>query len=66
MIGKRSRKEPMREAKTWRKRLKVWNKLEKIGIMRFIEKLHGFDKEITKLMLNTWKEGHTKLDGVSH
>ena len=37
MIGKRSRKEPMREAKTWRKRSKVWNKLEKSGIARFIE-----------------------------
>ncbi len=28
-------------------------KLEKGRIARYIEKLHGFDKEITKLMVNT-------------
>ena len=63
MIGERSVKEPMREAKTWRKRSKIWNKLEKSGIVRFIEKIHGFNKEITKLMVNTWKEGMLKLMG---
>ena len=46
--------------------MKVWHKLEKGDITRFLEKLHGFDVEVTKLMLDTWKNGRVKIDGVTH
>ena len=46
--------------------MKVWNRLEMGGITWYIKKLHGFDKEVTKLMVNSSKHGHVKIDGVSH
>ena len=40
--------------------------MEKGGITRFLEKLHGFDVEITKLMVDTWKNGRVKIGSVTH
>ena len=40
--------------------------MEKDGITRFIEKLHSFNKKITKLMVNSWKDGCIKINGVTH
>ena len=33
---------------------------------RYIEKLHGFDKGVTNSMINSWKAGRVKVDGVSY
>ena len=46
--------------------MKVWHKLEKGGIMKFLEKLHVFDVEITKIMVDSWKNGRVKIDRVTH
>ena len=43
MVGERCRKESVGEVEKWRSRGKVWDKLEKGGIARYIAKLHGFD-----------------------
>lgn len=57
MVGEHSRKEPMREA--------VWEKLEKGGIENYIAKFHGFDPNVTNSMVNSWKDGRVKVNGVS-
>ena len=64
MVGERSRKEPVREAKKWEKRTKVWEKLEKGGIANYIAKPYGYDPAITNSMVNSWKDGRIKVDGV--
>ena len=66
MVGEHSKREPQGGAEKWKSRTKVWERLEKGGIARYIEKLHGFDKEVTNIMVNSWKAGHMKIDGVSH
>ena len=53
MVGERSRREPSGEAENWKKKMKVWHKLEKGNITRFLENLHGFDVEITKLVVDS-------------
>ena len=65
MVGERSKKDLVGEVENWRKRTKVRNRLEKGRIMNYIEKLHGFDKEAAKIMVNTWKDGRVKIGGVS-
>ena len=65
MVGERSRKEPISEAEKWRQRTRVWDKLEKGGIANYINKLHGFDPAITNSMVDSWKDGRVKVDGVS-
>ena len=66
MAGERSRKELVRETKKCKQRTKVWEKLEKGGIANYIAKLHGYDPAITNLMVNSWKDGRVKIDGVSY
>ena len=66
MVGERSRKEPSRKVEKWKKRMKVWDRLEKGGIAWYIENLHGFEKDVTNLMVNSWKVGYMKIDGASH
>lgn len=66
MVGERSRKEPIGKEKKWKQRTKVWEKLEKGGIAKYIAKLHGYDPAITDLMVNSWKDGSVKVDGVSY
>ena len=48
-----SKKEPFEEVEKWKKRTKVWNRLEKGGITWYIENLHGFEKDVTNLMVNS-------------
>ena len=48
------------------KKDKTWNRLEKGRIACYIDKLHGYDKEVTKIMVNSRTDGHVKIDGVSH
>ena len=66
MVSVRSRKESVGEVEKWRKRTKVQNRLEKGEITQYIEKIHGYDKEVTKIMVKSQKDGHVKIDGVSH
>ena len=42
----------------------MWEKLEQGGITSYIMKLHGFDKEVTKSMVGSWKDGRVKVNGV--
>ena len=65
MVGERSRKEPVGEAKKWKQRTKVWEKLEKGEIANYIAKLHGYDPVITNSMVNLWKDGTVKVNGAS-
>lgn len=51
MVGERSRKELVGEAEKWKEREKVWEQLEKGGIASYIEKIHGFDPEVTNSMV---------------
>ena len=55
----------MGEVEKWRNRGKAWDKLEKGGISKYIAKLHGFDLEVTNIMVNSWKDGKVKVNGVS-
>ena len=66
MVGERSRKESVREVEKWRKRTKVWDRIEKVRITHYTKKLHGYDKEVTNIMVNFWKDSRVKIDGVSH
>ncbi len=66
MVGKRIRREPWGEIQKWKGKGNVWHKLEKGGITRFMEKLHGFDAGVTKGMVETWNNGKVKIDGVTN
>ena len=65
MVGERIRKEPVGDVEKWRNMGKVWEKLEKGGIAKYITKLHGFDLDVTNSLVNSWKEGKVKVNGVS-
>ena len=65
MVGEHCRKEPVGEAEKWRSGGKVWDKMEKGGIATYITKLHGFDQEVTNNMVNSWKDGKVKVNGVT-
>ena len=39
---------------------------KKGGITNYIAKLHGYDPLITNLMVNLWKDGRAKVDGVPY
>ena len=62
MVGECIRKEPVGEAEKWKGREKVWKQLEMGGISKYIEKLHGYDSEVTNNMVKTWKDGKVKLN----
>ena len=64
MVGEHIRKEPMGEVEKWKNRGKVWEQLEKGGIAKYIAKIHGFDPDVTNNMVNLWKEGKVKVNGV--
>ena len=64
MVGKRCRKEPVGDFEKWRSREKVWEKLEQGRITSYIMKLHGFDQEVTKSMVGSWKDGRVKVNEV--
>ena len=64
IVGEKSRKEPVGEVEKWKQREKIWEKLEKGGIENYIAKLHGFDLMITNNMVNSWKDGRVKVNGV--
>lgn len=66
MVGERTRREPWGEAERWKEKRKVWRKLQKGGMTRFMEKLHGFDAGVTKAMVDSWHNGKVKIDSVSH
>ena len=66
MVGERIRREPSGELESWKEKEKVLHKLEKGGITRFMEKLHGFDAGVTKVMVDIWNNGRVKIDGVTH
>ena len=34
------------------------------GISKYIEKLHGYDAEVTNNMVKTWKDGKVKVNGT--
>ena len=51
MVGERIRREPWGEAENWKE--KVWHKLKKGDITRFMEKLHSFNTGVTKVMVET-------------
>ena len=53
MVGERIRREPWGEAERWKEKGKVWRKLQKGGITRFMEKLHGFDAGVTKAIVDS-------------
>ena len=53
MVGERIRREPWGETESWKEKEKVWNKLQKGGITNFMERLHGFDVGVTKIMVET-------------
>ena len=64
MVGERHHREPESEVEKWKRRSKVWEKLREGSIMTFIEKLHGWDPNITDLMVKSWKDGKVKIDGT--
>ena len=64
MTGERCRKEPVGEVQKWKNKGKVWKELEKGGVTNFLEKLHGFDPEITNNMVKSWNNGKVKVNGV--
>ena len=53
MVGERCRKEQVGDFKKWRSREKVWEKLVEGGVTNYIMKLHGFDHEVTKSMVES-------------
>jgi len=63
MVGERCRKEPVGDFEKW-SREKVWEKLQQGGITIYISKLDGFDQEVTKSMVGSWKDGRVKVNGV--
>ena len=53
MVGERCRKESAGDFEKWRSREKVWEKLVEGGVTNYIMKLHGFDQEVTKSMVES-------------
>lgn len=53
MVRERIRREPWGEIEKWKEKEKVWHKLEKGGITRYMEKLHGYDTGVTEVMVDT-------------
>jgi len=53
MVGERIRREPWGETESWKEKGKVWKKLQKGRITCFMERLHGFDAEVNKNMVET-------------
>lgn len=66
MVGERIRRESWGETGKWKEKEKVWHKLEKGGITRYMEKLDGYHVGVTKVMVDTWSNGKFKIDGVTH
>lgn len=66
MAGERARREPDGNAEKWKMKKKVWARLSKGGLAGYIDKLHGHDPNVTNLMVNSWKEGRVKIDGVHY
>ena len=64
MVGERIRKELVGEVEKWKGREKVWKQLEMGGITKYIEKLHGYDPEVTNNMVKMWKDGKVKVNGT--
>ena len=64
MVGERIRKEPVGEVDKWNGRDKVCNQLETCGISKYIEKLHGYDSEVTNNMVKTWKDSKVMVNGT--
>ena len=48
----------------WRSREKVWEKLVEGRVTNYIMKLHGFNQEVTKSMVESWKDDRVKVNGV--
>ena len=65
MVGERHQRELEGEVEKWKRRSKVWEKLREGEILSFIEKLHGWDLKITDLMVNSWRDGKVKIDGIN-
>ena len=53
MVGERIKRGPLGESESWKEKEMVWHKLGKGRITRFMEKLHGFDAGVTKVMVET-------------
>ena len=64
MVGEHIRKEPVGEAEKWKGREAVWKQLEREGISKYIEKLHGYDSEVTNNMVKSWKDSKVKVNGT--
>ena len=43
---------------------KCGRSLKRGGVTNYIMKLHGFDQEVTKSMVESWKDGRVKVNGV--
>ncbi len=65
MVGEHIRKEPMQDIEKWKNRGEVWERVETRGIAKYIAKLHDFDLDVTNSMVNSWKDGKVKANGVS-
>ena len=64
VVGERIRKEPVGEAEKWKGREAVWKQLERGGISKYIEKLHGYDPKVTNKMVKYWKDRKVKVNGT--
>jgi len=65
MVGEHSIKESAGDVEKWKKRGKVWKKLEEGGVANYLSKLHSFDSEVTNSLVNSWKDDRVKVNGVS-
>lgn len=48
-----------------RKNVKAWEKIEKGGLVPFLEKLHGIDEKMLDYFTKNWKNGEIVLFGRS-
>ena len=62
MVGECIRKELVGEVEKWKGREKVWKQLEMGGISNYIEKLYGYDSEVTNNMVKSWKDSKVKVN----
>ena len=51
IVGEKIRRDPCGESESWKDKGKVWKKLQKGGITSFMERLHGFDEGLPRLLL---------------
>ena len=63
-MGGESRKQDLKNCKSWKAREVVWQILVKGNVTPYLERLHGFKSHLTKAFFKNWFESRVMLHSV--